>query len=214
MIPNTLCVNGGGLLRTAGGLRFINPPVRGAKYCNAQIDDYQGLPRRHFPNRPPLQLTLRARFSHPAGMLSGTAGFGFWNDPFLMTDLTTPMLPRALWFFYAAPPSNAIGGEYARVRLESRQHWIRTAAGRPGGAAVGGVGSALDALEWAVSSPMAVLSAAVSHCRATARRRCGGRRYGRMARVYPGVGAPDSHIPGRRAPSAGCARRQAGRSAW
>jgi hypothetical protein len=36
----------------------------------------------------------------------GTAGFGFWNDPFLMTGKRRPALPRALWFFYASPPSN------------------------------------------------------------------------------------------------------------
>jgi hypothetical protein len=106
MMPNTLCVNGGALLRTTCGLRFINPLLSGATYCNAQIDDYQGLPRGRFPNRPPLRLSLRARFSHPAGELTGTAGFGFWNDPFLMTELRMPTLPRALWFFYAAPPSD------------------------------------------------------------------------------------------------------------
>ena len=145
MIPNTLCVNGGGLLRTAGGLRFINPPVRGAKYCNAQIDDYQGLPRRSFPNRPPLQLTLRARFSHPAGMLSGTAGFGFWNDPFLMTDLRAPMLPRALWFFYAAPPSD-----------------MRLAVNTPG---YGWKAAALDALrpDALAALPLAALAAPLMH---------------------------------------------------
>lgn len=106
MTPHILCVNGGALLHTASGLRFVNPPLGGAKYCNAQIDDYQGLPRRSFPHSPPLRLALCARFSHPAGVLSGTAGFGFWNDPFLMTGLRAPMLPRALWFFYAAPPSD------------------------------------------------------------------------------------------------------------
>jgi hypothetical protein len=103
---NTLTVGGGGLLRTGGGLRFANPPLSGRAYCNAQIDDYQGLPRRAFPNSPPLRLSLQARFSHGAGELSGTAGFGFWNDPFLMTEFRIPALPRALWFFYAAPPSD------------------------------------------------------------------------------------------------------------
>jgi hypothetical protein len=102
----TLRVGGGGLVRTPGGLRFVNPPLDGTHYCNAQIDDYQGLPRRAFLHRPPLRLTLRARFSHTAGVLKGTGGFGFWNDPFLMTGLRTPALPRALWFFYAAPPSD------------------------------------------------------------------------------------------------------------
>jgi hypothetical protein len=51
-------------------------------------------------------MTVRARFSHQAGELSGTAGFGFWNDPFLMTGRRRPALPRVVWFFYASPPSN------------------------------------------------------------------------------------------------------------
>jgi hypothetical protein len=106
MSLNTLCVNGGGLLRTPGGLRFVNPPLDGASYCNAQLDDYQALPRTRFPHRPPLRLSLRARFSHPTGLLTGTAGFGFWNDPFLITDLRVPAPPRALWFFYAGPPAD------------------------------------------------------------------------------------------------------------
>jgi hypothetical protein len=38
--------------------------------------------------------------------MQGTAGFGFWNDPFMMTDRRPPMLPRALWFFYSSPPSD------------------------------------------------------------------------------------------------------------
>jgi hypothetical protein len=145
MIPNMLCVNGGGLLRAAGGLRFINPPLGGTKYCNAQIHDYQGLPRRGFPHRPPLRLALRARFSHPAGMLSGTAGFGFWNDPFLMTDLRAPMLPRALWFFYAGPQSD-----------------MRLAVDTPGD---GWKAAALDALrpDALAALPLAALAAPLMH---------------------------------------------------
>jgi hypothetical protein len=102
----TLRVGGGGLVRTSDGLRFVNPPLDGTRYCNAQLDDYQGRPRRAFLHRPPLRLTLRARFSHAAGVLNGTGGFGFWNDPFMMTGLRMPALPRTLWFFYAAPPSD------------------------------------------------------------------------------------------------------------
>ncbi len=86
--------------------RFANEPGDGSRYTNAQIDDYTGLPRRAFRWRPPLTLTVRARFSHPAGELVGTAGFGFWNDPFLMTEARPPALPRAIWFFYASPASN------------------------------------------------------------------------------------------------------------
>ncbi|MGC8879803.1 MAG: hypothetical protein ACP5R2_11325 [Anaerolineae bacterium] len=76
------------------------------RYSNAQIDDYRGLPRRRLLWRPPLRLTVRARFSHLVGVLRGTAGFGFWNDPFMMTGARWPALPRAIWFFYASLPSD------------------------------------------------------------------------------------------------------------
>lgn len=99
---------GGGAVEAgeAAGLRFVTRDVSAGQYADAQIDDYQGLPRRRFRWRPPLTLQVRARFSHPAGHLKGTAGFGFWNDPFAMTGRRVPALPRALWFFYASPPSD------------------------------------------------------------------------------------------------------------
>lgn len=110
---------GQGSLETTGGrLRLVNTGTSARAYTNAQIDDYQHLARRHFLWRPPLSLTLRARFSHPGqheaanrpveatSLLRGTAGFGFWNDPFLMTSARLPTLPRAIWFFYSSPPSN------------------------------------------------------------------------------------------------------------
>ncbi len=96
----------GSLERSDAALRFVNADTTSDEYTNAQIDDYQGLPRGQFLWRPPLNLTVRARFSHPEGELRGTAGFGFWNDPFLMTESRIPTLPRALWFFYASPPSD------------------------------------------------------------------------------------------------------------
>jgi hypothetical protein len=99
-------VGSGALEHTGSTLRFVNTDTSSRQYTDAQIDDYQGLPRRRFLWRPPLRLTASARFSHPAGQLQGTAGFGFWNDPFLMTGARAPTLPRALWFFYASPPSD------------------------------------------------------------------------------------------------------------
>jgi hypothetical protein len=100
-------------IRGAGALEFTGPTLRlvnttptAARYTDAQLDDYQTLPRRRFLWRPPLSLTVQARFSHPTGQLRGTAGFGFWNDPFMMTGNHRPALPRAVWFFYASPPSN------------------------------------------------------------------------------------------------------------
>ncbi len=100
-------VKGDGALEPAGDtLRFVNTDTTAARYTDAQIDDYQALARRNFLWRPPLQMTVRARFSHPAWELSGTAGFGFWNDPFMMTGLRQPALPRVIWFFYSSSPSN------------------------------------------------------------------------------------------------------------
>jgi hypothetical protein len=107
-------VGTGALEHTDSTLRFATTDATSRQYSDAQLDDYQGLPRRRFLWHPPLRLTVRARFSHLAGddvseraaMLCGTAGFGFWNDPFMMTGARMPTLPRALWFFYGSPPSN------------------------------------------------------------------------------------------------------------
>ena len=88
---NTLCLGGGGLVQSGSGLRFVNPACDDHRYANAQIDDYQRLRRSAFRWRPPVTLTVRARFSHPSGVLGGTAGFGFWNDPFMMTGLRWPL---------------------------------------------------------------------------------------------------------------------------
>lgn len=121
----SLVVGNGALAWTGSTLRLVNTDTTADRYTNAQIDDYQGRPRRAFLWRPPLTLTVRARFSHPGfapptdqdwaaarpgtcpgEFLGGTAGFGFWNDPFLMTGARRLTLPRAIWFFYASPPSN------------------------------------------------------------------------------------------------------------
>ena len=103
-------------------LRLVNEDTTTARYSNAQIDDCQGRSRQELLWSPPLRLTVRARFSHPAPplradgdcdyhypageVLSGTAGFGFWNAPSMLEGGKLPALPRALWFFYASPPSN------------------------------------------------------------------------------------------------------------
>lgn len=99
-------VGSGTLEATPIGCRFHNGPTTENDYTNAQLDDYQSLPRAGFLQQPPLTLSLRARFSHNAGQLQGTAGFGFWNDPFGMTGARRPTLPRALWFFCSGSASN------------------------------------------------------------------------------------------------------------
>ncbi len=99
-------VRGAGRLEATQTLRFVNAVTTTTEYTNAQLDDYQPLRRPDFLWQPPLEMTVRARFSHPAGVLRGTAGFGFWNDPFMMTGWRQPTLPRVIWFFYSSPPSN------------------------------------------------------------------------------------------------------------
>lgn len=83
----------------------------GACYCNAQLDDYHAAGVLRW--RPPVEMRLRGRFSADVTRMAGTAGFGFWNDPFAMTKtggaqgwLPQVRLPQAVWFFFASPPSN------------------------------------------------------------------------------------------------------------
>jgi hypothetical protein len=131
----------GTLEHTGRSLRFVNTGTDRKHYTNAQIDDYQGLPRGELCWRPPLTMTVRARFSHPADDLRGTAGFGFWNDPFLMTGWRMPTLPRAIWFFFGSPPS------YMKLDMHAPGHGWKAAT--------------IDALRWPFflllpSAPLAI----------------------------------------------------------
>jgi hypothetical protein len=72
---------------------------------DAEIDDHRTVPRDKLEWRPPLRMRVRARMSHPSSEMMGTAGFGFWNDPFdWVGNVETP--PNAIWFFYASPQSD------------------------------------------------------------------------------------------------------------
>lgn len=109
------CIGSGSLSITDSALHMTLSPTQQGEYSDAQIDDYAGLSRSAFPWRPPLRMEVRACSSLPAATpenssesmntLRGTAGFGFWNYPFSVRgDIL--MLPEAVWFFYASPPSN------------------------------------------------------------------------------------------------------------
>lgn len=109
------CLGPGMVTVSDAHLRLSLPTVPEKAYADAQIDDYGDLPRARFPWQPPVRMEVRARTSHAvattsrttdeAAILRGTAGFGFWNYPFsIRGDIL--MLPEAVWFFYASPPSN------------------------------------------------------------------------------------------------------------
>jgi hypothetical protein len=98
---------GGGRVEQRGAVtRFVIPPTNVHMYADAQWDDHYGLSRAKFPNRPPLRLALRARFSHEADGLGGTAGFGFWNNPFTLFGGGFLASPNCLWYFAASPPND------------------------------------------------------------------------------------------------------------
>jgi hypothetical protein len=98
-------------------LRLELPVAAAGVYSDAQIDDYSGRARLALSWRPPLKMTIRARFSHlvhPIAtadaaanqrLLRGTVGFGFWNYPLSLTGAVL-RLPDAVWFFGASRPSN------------------------------------------------------------------------------------------------------------
>ncbi len=87
------------------GLRLVVDGPEAARYADAQVDDLAGRRRQDFLWRPPLALSVRARFSRPLDELHGTAGFGFWNDPWVI-GRRLPAPPQALWFLLATPPSD------------------------------------------------------------------------------------------------------------
>jgi len=96
-----LILGHGEIEREPGRARFVLEGATAQGYSDAQIHDYPG---RSFRWHPPLRMTVRARFSHPAERFLGTAGFGFWNDPFTRRgEVTDP--PNNAWFFFASPPS-------------------------------------------------------------------------------------------------------------
>ncbi len=102
---NTFVTGTGKVDRLDSITRMSLPHAARSIYSDAQIDNYiaQSVPRRSFPLRPPVHLSVRARFS--SEKILGTAGFGLWNHPFA-PNTALPALPRSIWFFFASPPSN------------------------------------------------------------------------------------------------------------
>lgn len=129
----------GRLEKGESSVRLLTRDAQAERYSDAQLDDYHGREpggdrgRKEWLWRPPLRLEVRARASAPA--LAGTAGFGFWNEPFTPGSINLlNLLPESIWFFYASPPS-----DMALVPGVAGHGWKAAVvhAARPGALAVG-----------------------------------------------------------------------------
>jgi hypothetical protein len=139
--PMRILEVGGGrvnVLTPAAGVRLTLPPTTASTYSDAQIWDYLGANRQlMFRWQPPLRMTVTAWASHSAAELRGTAGFGFWNQPF-MPGQALPRLPRYAWFFFGSPPGNmrfvrsVAGHGWKAATLDmSRWQFLMLAPGAP-----------------------------------------------------------------------------------
>lgn len=109
--------------RRSDFIRLLRSSASERVGSNAQVGDPIGVLRW----RPPLTLTIRARFSHPLDRLRGTAGFGFWNWP-LGPGIGGLRPPRYAWFFAGGPPhdvSLALGvpGRGFKAAVLDAQRW-------------------------------------------------------------------------------------------
>ncbi|GAB1421377.1 hypothetical protein MASR2M15_15370 [Anaerolineales bacterium] len=91
------------------GWQLEVPAVDESAYHNAQICDYDPQ-QADFSLTAPVSLRLAAQFSKPLAEMRGTAGFGFWNHPGVRMGwgkkFQARILPQAIWFFFASPPSD------------------------------------------------------------------------------------------------------------
>lgn len=128
MAMSRLEIGGGKIEEHAAVTRFSIPPTSSRAYADSMWFNYHGLRRTDFPNKPTTRMTLRARFSHEADQLGGTAGFGFWNDPFTLSGGGLLAAPNCVWFFAASPPNDQYlcegvqGWGWKAATLKT--HWI------------------------------------------------------------------------------------------
>lgn len=129
----------GAVVAQNGVITLTNQATMAGIYSDAQISDYAQA--ADFKWRPPVRLTVTARARPDATQWRGTAGFGFWNQPF-MPGQRGFRLPQAIWFFFMSAPGD-----------------LQLAQGVPG---VGWKAATIDAKRWqflalAPAAPLGVL---------------------------------------------------------
>ncbi len=132
LLPWHITTYGMGHVHTeTDALHLSLPSVDASRYHDAQLSDYRS--KADFRWKPPLRMTVTASMSSAIanpdsprhegegigdedlddkrtnlarGEVSlGTAGFGFWNHPFVPGERGL-RLPKAVWFFFSLPPNN------------------------------------------------------------------------------------------------------------
>jgi len=101
---NRFAVGAAWLQEQPGIVRLLAGPAPADSLSDVELNDHRLFPRGRWPWRPPLRMTVRARASHNAETLIGTAGFGFWNAPFGASNDAVDA-PQASGFFTLSPPS-------------------------------------------------------------------------------------------------------------
>lgn len=119
-------IGGGRVFQTDGAIALQVPSGDGGRYHDAQMSDYAPSASR-FMHRPPLRLEVQAQAMTPVARWRGTAGFGFWNHPFVPNERGW-RLPAAVWFFFSAPPSDmplalGVGGHGWKCATFDARHW-------------------------------------------------------------------------------------------
>ncbi len=100
-----VCIGHANIENEPGIIRFVVDGAQAGQLSDAELDDHRTAPRHKLRWQPPLRMIVRARMSHRAGEMLGTAGFGFWNDPFdWVGNVQVP--PSAVWFFYGSPQND------------------------------------------------------------------------------------------------------------
>lgn len=107
---NQLLTGGGLIKNNTSHLKIGFKSARAGTYTDAQLDDYTMFARSKYPWKAPLRMTVKAKFDffdkrqNKSNTFQGTAGFGFWNNPFSVTGAYYA-LPEAIWFFYTSSKS-------------------------------------------------------------------------------------------------------------
>ncbi len=123
-------IGSGSTHQQAGALHLTLPPTDASAYHDAQLTDYAA--NADFRWQAPVRLEVISQCVAGGEVASGyplvgTAGFGFWNHPF-MEGFRGQILPQVAWFFFSAPPNRmqlaqGVGGAGWKAATLDAKRW-------------------------------------------------------------------------------------------